>query len=87
VQRSSNRKAIIVELKLKEFNKTRYRFCLILLAVWLVLLTVNIWYYFSKLDMVGFTLRSIAVIAGLLYTLTMLTKSIRVVVLRKRFEG
>jgi hypothetical protein len=77
VQRCSYRKAIIVELKLKEFNRTRYRVCLVLLAVWLVLLIVNIWHYLNKSDVVGFILRSLACVFGLLYVFIMLTKPIR----------
>jgi len=67
----------ILKHKLREFNRTRYRFCLVLLAVWLVLLIVNVWYYFNKPDVVGFILRSLACVFGLLYVLIMLTKPIR----------
>jgi len=78
VQKHSNRESTIIELKLKELDRTRYRFCLIFLVVWLVLLIVNIWHYLNKPDVVGFTLRSLACLFGLLYVLIMLTKPIRV---------
>ena len=44
----------------------------------MILFIVNIWYYFDKPDVIGFTLRSLACVFGLLYVLVMLTKPISV---------